>query len=307
MGHNRAMPWRRNDVRASEASMDNDTDQPATSDGDLAAVLERLGAALREARQQRGIERAALASKLCMGEEQLSALEDADQSKLPESVFVIAQSRRVADALGLDISLLIAPLKSATPIASNRPGAEALGRLPSRPAPAGRGASVHRLPRPRRRNGAGPLRGLASTALVAGVVAAGVWAWPVLQQRLPRQGTAPVPTSAVPTKPKTPKPVAAAKPASPAVPAGELVVSASQPSWLEVQSAAGKQVLFKGSFKGERRFPVGQGLKLLAGRPDLVTVRLGRDPARALGTIDQIRWVSVPAEQPGAAAPAPAP
>ena len=94
--------------------------------------------------------------------------------------------------------------------------------------------------------------------------------------------------------------------AKPAVPADQLLVNASQPSWLEVQNAS-RQVLFKGTFKGERRFPLGQGLKVLAGRPDLVQVSVGGRAARPLGTIDQIRWVSVPADQPAAAAPAPAP
>ena len=289
--------------------MDNDTHQPATpapSDGDPARVLERLGIALKEARLQRGIERAALASKLCMGEEQLTALENADQSKLPEPVFVIAQSRRVADALGLDISLLIAPLKSATPIAGSRPGAEALGRLPSRPPATGRGGSVHRLQRPQRRAGVSPLRWLGGIALMLGGVAAGVWAWPSLQQRLPLNLLSRVPTSRPAAKPKAPTPRKVAKPAVPPVPAGQALLLATQPSWLEVRSA-GNQVLFKGTFKGERRFPLGQGLKLLAGRPDLVKMRLGSGPAKALGTIDQIRWINVPATQPAAAVPAPAP
>lgn len=288
--------------------MDNDTTPSATptsSDADQAAVLERLGTALREARVQRGIERAALASKLCMGEEQLTALETGDQSKLPEPVFVIAQSRRVADALGLDISLLIAPLKSPTASATNRPGAEALSRLPGRPSSAGRATSrtrtVHRLPGARR-SGGSALRWLGGSALVAGLVAAGVWAWPAVQ-RLPLNTFAPAPAPGLPAKPKAPKPRVAARPA---VPAGQLLVRATQPSWLEVQTTD-RQVLFKGTLKGERRFPLGPGLKLLAGRPDLVQVRLGNAPARPLGTIDQIRWVSIPAGQPAAAPPAPAP
>ena len=262
-------------------------------------VLERLGTALKEARQQHGIELAALASKLCMGEEQLTALENADQSKLPEPVFVIAQSRRVADALGLDISLLIAPLKTVTPIASSRPGAEALGRLPSRSAAKGRGGSVQRLQRTHRTGG---IRWLGGAALVAGLAAAGVWVWPSLQ-RLPLKTLSLTHVGGSAEKPKAPT---RRVPAKPAVPADQLLVNASQPSWLEVQNAS-RQVLFKGTFKGERRFPLGQGLKLLAGRPDLVRVSVGGRAARPLGTIDQIRWVSVPAEKPAAAAPAPAP
>ena len=283
--------------------MDNDNHQPATPpapEGDQAVVLERLGTALKEARLQRGIDRASLASKLCMGEEQLTALENADQNKLPEPVFVIAQSRRVADALGLDISLLIAPLKTATPIASSHPGAEALGRLPSRSAASGRGGSVQRLRRTR--HSGGGFRLLGGVALVAGLAAAGVWAWPSLQ-RLPLKTLSLPHVGGSADKPKASRPRVAAKPA---VPADQLLVNASQPSWLEVHNTS-KKVLFKGTFKGERRFPLGQGLKVLAGRPDLVQVSVGGGAARPLGTIDQIRWVSIPADKPAAAAPAPAP
>ena len=296
--------------------MDNDTHPSATpgaEDGDQAVVLERLGTALKEARLQRGIERSALASKLCMGEEQLTAIEDADQSKLPEAVFVIAQSRRVADCLGLDISLLIAPLKSASP----RPLADGPGLSPARPRVLGRSGSVHHLNRSRPKGRGAGLRWLAGAALLGGLAAAGVWAWPTLQDlALKRLHLTPSPSPASPAKPKAIQPKPASKPSKPAVPAHHVLVSASQPSWLEVQTAS-KQVLFKGTFSGERQFPLGQGLSLLAGRPDLIKVHTGDGAAKPLGTIDQIRWVRVgatgssdqpkPVKTPATAAPAPTP
>ena len=279
--------------------MQNDSPKqnPGPSD-----VLERLGNALKDARLQRGIERSALARKLCMGEEQLAALENADQSRLPESVFVIAQSRRVANALGLDISLLIAPLKAAP--STSRPGAEALGRLPSRSSTTPRrSGSVQPLPR-KRRSGGGSLVWMGGAAMLAGLAAAGVWAWPSLRQLANKQlSLGPLAAAPAPIKPRPPKPAA---PIKPSVPADQVQLKASQPSWLEVQNNQ-RAVLFKGSFKGERLFPLGQGLKLLAGRPDLVTISIGGSAAKPLGTIDQIRWVSVPTTQPAAKAPAPAP
>ena len=61
-------------------------------------------------------------------------------------------------------------------------------------------------------------------------------------------------------------------------------------------------MLFKGTFTGERRFPIGHGLKVLAGRPDLVQVSLVGRPVRPLGTIDQIRWETFrPAKAPAKA------
>lgn len=281
--------------------MDNDSHQaPEQTDADQAILLGHLGTALRDARMQRGLELPALARQLCMGEEQLAALESADQSKLPEPVFVIAQSRRVANALGVDISLLIAPLKATAAVAaSNSVGSTAAA------------ATGRRLDHRRRRPG-GSLRWLGGTALIAGVAAAGVWAWPSIQ-RLPHPSLSSLagwsirPKAAPPAAP-APKPRV---PASATVPAGQLLVMASQPSWLEVQTSQ-RQLLFKGSFKGERRFPLAQGLTVLAGRPDLVRVQVAGGPARPLGRIDQIRWVHFPAaaapvSPPAAADSAPAP
>ena len=94
-------------VNAGQAPFDDNASAADSSQSPLA----QLGRCLREARQARQLELSALATQLRMGEEQLQALEEADQARLPETVFVIAQARRVADALGVDINLLIAPLK----------------------------------------------------------------------------------------------------------------------------------------------------------------------------------------------------
>jgi hypothetical protein len=93
-----------------------------------------------------------------------------------------------------------------------------------------------------------------------------------------------------------------------------LLLRASQPSWLEVHGQ-NHQVLFKGTFHGERRFPIGQGLRVLAGRPDLVSASVGHAAAKPLGRIDQIRWQTFQPsgstkpglKTPATAAPAPAP
>jgi hypothetical protein len=69
------------------------------------------------------------------------------------------------------------------------------------------------------------------------------------------------------------------------------VLQSSQPSWLEVRNAAGV-TLFRGTFTGEKRFPMGEGLKVLAGRPDLVTATAGSQAPRSLGRIDQVVWRS---------------
>jgi hypothetical protein len=230
--------------------------------------LERLGNTLREARVSRGIDRAALAAQLHMGEEQLQALEEANTARLPELVFVIAQSRRVARALELEIDPLIAPLKQSgagiqptpappQPIVPQRPG------LPSRARP-----------------------WLSALVLLAAVTGAGVWGWSLISRR---GGSSQPPAHA------------AAAPAAAVPAAGNLRLSSPEPSWLTVEDASGK-TLYEGLFNGNRSFPIGAGLKVRAGRPDLVRASLDSGPAKPLGRIDQITWVRF-----GAAAPAPAP
>lgn len=244
--------------------------QPGPSDShDRQAALEQLGCSLREARQQQGLSLSTLAAKLRMGDEQLRALEDGNLARLPEAVFVIAQSRRVADALGIDITPLLAPLKQVTPLAQ---------------APVGQrhATAQRRLPWPL----------LAVAALLAAAGGGLMWGWPQLRQQ----------TDAAHSQTTAGRPTLATAKPKPSTKAGELQLSSPEPSWLEVQTSSGV-VLFQGTLQGERRFPLTAGLRVKAGRPDLVQARLGDQPPRALGPIEQIRWVSFQAGR----APAPAP
>lgn len=81
------------------------------------------------------------------------------------------------------------------------------------------------------------------------------------------------------------KPTAAPQPAATAV----LELQAAQPSWLEVRSNTGQKI-FVGELQGSKRFALGSGLQVLAGRPDLVTVRLGDASPRPLGRIEDVDW-----------------
>lgn len=74
------------------------------------------------------------------------------------------------------------------------------------------------------------------------------------------------------------------------VPAGQLRLEASEPSWLEVRSLEGK-TLYAAILKGRVQIPLGRGLKVLAGRPDLVRASQGSQAPQALGPIDRITWV----------------
>lgn len=259
---------------ASAGTTPADDAPPRTDDraGEI-SVLERLGHVLLTARLERGLDRSTLAAQLHMGEEQLHALETADRDRLPESVFVIAQARRVADQLGVDITAQVTALKQTeAALASGAGKGRKNGARPRGSLRAPIGTNDADRSQARRR---------AAMLLAAALVtAAGCWAWARLQQRGP--GTAPASQAAA-----TPGPINK----SAATTAG-LLLRSTEPSWLEVRLPAG-QVLFRGSFQGERRFGISQPLRVLAGRPDLVSVSIAGAAPRPLGRIEEIRWVTL--------------
>jgi hypothetical protein len=86
------------------------------------------------------------------------------------------------------------------------------------------------------------------------------------------------------------------------------VLRSKESSWLEVRDSQGAR-LFEGTLEGEKSFPLGQGLRVMAGRPDLVLAEVAGQKPRVLGPIDQVIWRSF-AAAPGnatAAGVAPAP
>jgi hypothetical protein len=74
--------------------------------------------------------------------------------------------------------------------------------------------------------------------------------------------------------------------------AGELLLRSDGVSWLEVRDLEDR-VIFRGLLEGEKRFPLEEGLRLLAGRPDLVTVHPHGSTAAVLGPIEQIAWRTI--------------
>ena len=257
--------------------------------------LRDVAALLRQARTAQGISQVDLAQRLHMGLQQLEALEQADRAALPEPVFVIAQARRVADALGLEINDSIDRLRRCESFGSQGPALkpEAFARSvqSQAPAQAPAPAAAAAVPAvPARSVGSRSLRWALLLALAAGISIA---AW-----QLQRRGT-PEPVVARPETPsrpsvsapllaqRLPATVSAKVPAEPV-----LVLQARQPSWLEVRSQVGGAVLFRGTLVGERRFALGQGLRVLAGRPDRVMVRQGRNAPKVLGPISAVRWFS---------------
>lgn len=260
-----------------------------------------LGTALQSARQAQGLTLPELAAKLNMGLEQLEALESGERERLPEPVFVVAQARRVSGALKVDLNPLIDALArnprfvaARNGLPSARQGSSASAALAPQSAATGAPTGVQRAARLRALLGVAAI-GIAAIGLVAVGLGAGFrggWRLPDLKSLLP------APSS--PQASKQAKPAPAAKLEQPVklppAPGQEdatnrLVLVASGVSWLEVQTVGG-QSLFRGNFSGERSFPLGQGLRVLSGRPDLVSVRLGKAKPQRLGPIEQVIWRS---------------
>ncbi|WP_323356274.1 helix-turn-helix domain-containing protein [Cyanobium gracile] len=236
--------------------------------------LVQLGEKLGQARRNQGLSLEELAYRLRLGSEQLTALEAGDHTHLPEAVFVVAQAKRVAGALGIDVSQQISDLQGSR-----------LMRAKGRPAP---------VTPPQRRPTIAPAREGRSLGWLWGgllLLGGGGLAVGALQGKVfaPQTSRPPSPAASTKAGVAPDQAVAAGAPSRPV--ADALVLQSSQPSWLEVRDAAGV-TLFRGTFTGEKQFPMGQGLRVLAGRPDLVTATAGSQAPRSLGRIDQVVWRS---------------
>lgn len=269
-----------------------------------------LGRQFRAARQSRGLDLEALAERLCIGHEQLKALENADTSRLPELVFVIALVRRVAAILGVDAEEAVAALRAAAPAWTKEATPSPTRRSRAQPAQAGRAPTRARALAPERAGSRPPGPLLAGAALLlstAAVVLGLLW------QRSPSapgntgqvSSSAPQASSAPTTAPAIPPSAPVAKAPAPAGPV-LLVLRSQEPSWLEVRDSQGA-TLFEGTLQGEKRFPLGQGLRVMAGRPDLVRAAVEGQEPRVLGPINQVIWRSfaVTPQRAEAAAAAP--
>ena len=281
------------------------------------SALQALGWRLRQAREAQGLSREQLAERLHMGPEQFAALEEGRRDCLPEAAFVIAQARRIAGALALSIDAEVEALRRDPAFTPSAPASLAAPRPAAAPRPVAPlsslavGSPAASSPAPVAAPSTGPRpRGLPAWILRGAIPTAGLVALAALalQGRQRVQGQGPAPQS--PAEQQSPPERSAGRiggrqmpvatglpPASAGSPV--LVLDSRGPSWLEVTtgepstgepSSGGGRLLFRGTLEGQRRFPLAEGVRVLAGRPDLVTVRIGAGPAQPLGPIDQVRW-----------------
>ncbi len=243
--------------------------------------LKDLGQRLRRAREGRGIGVAELADRLHLAPEQLIALESGDRLHLHEPVFVIAQAKRVAQALGVDVSEQVDNLRHSRLMESQAPAAVPMAPPPEDPD----------LSPPSSWGLAAAIAGL--TLLLGLVVAQGIRHWP------PQWNPSPPAARSGAGRPAGGGATAAGSP-------GVLLLRSKEPSWVEVRDVEG-QVLYSGLLEKEARFRLGKGLRVLAGRPDLVTASVGGGAARQLGTISEVDWQDFVAPSAPAMVPSPTP
>ncbi|MFM7732138.1 MAG: helix-turn-helix domain-containing protein [Cyanobium sp.] len=262
------------------------SESAANASAEAIPELVELGQRLRRAREGRGIGLAELADRLHLAPEQLTALETADRSHLHEPVFVIAQAKRIAQALGVDVGEQIEHLRHSRLMQGSAP---AHPPQPSAaPPPSSSGDTVPAdddstaAPATGRPFPARLAAAIAALALLLGVgVALAIRHW---GQPRTATGNATANASA-----PTPPAAGSGRPGAANAGPGVLQLRGDEPSWVEVRKPDGT-VLFSGTLEKEARFRLGEGLKVLAGRPDLVTVSIGGQTPRRLGNISEVEW-----------------
>jgi cytoskeleton protein RodZ len=271
-------------VAASEPSIPSSGTGSSESPEPIAELVD-LGHRLRRAREGRGIGMAELADRLHLAPEQLLALENGDRSHLQEPVFVIAQAKRVAQALGVDVSQQVESLRHSR-------------LLQPLPHPTAAGGHATPIARGGARSSPGAMSAPGASRWLLGAALA------VLTLLLGLVAARAIRLWGQPRPPRAPARAGAPAGASRAMP-GVLLLRSDEPSWLEVRNGSG-QVLFSGMLEKEARFRLGEGLRVLAGRPDLVTAAVGGEAPRRLGRISEVGWQDF-APSPPVPAPAPPP
>jgi transcriptional regulator with XRE-family HTH domain len=280
--------------------MMSDPVAPLSFDGvgeDFIPELVRLGEQLMRAREGAGLSLDALAARLRVEPRLLQALEQGDHRKLPEGVFIVALARRIAGTLNANVEEGITNVRQSRlmehrPTGTSKPSGDASPDLaprltePTRKPPRQTPSLSGRPPI--------PLWGWALAALLTALGATAAWLLlaPSPSRRpsaSPEPEPTPAPERAVPP-PTSLQPTQGTKPGGiSSTGADTLRLQASEPSWMEVRDANGK-TLFEGTLNGERSFPLGRGLEVMAGRPYAVRASIGPGQATPLGGVDDIRW-----------------
>jgi hypothetical protein len=125
------------------------------------------------------------------------------------------------------------------------------------------------------------------------LLAANPWRSGGESQPTPRPTARPTPPGMA--TPSAPVPASNASPAvqtgAPQAGVPSISLRTTGPSWVEVRSTDGV-LLFSGEFKGERSFPLRNGVMIRSGRADLVYLQVNGQPERKLGSINWLNWTT---------------
>ncbi|CAK6690970.1 hypothetical protein IFHNHDMJ_00922 [Synechococcus sp. CBW1107] len=267
---------------SSSASSDTSGLPEDPSPLELKQFLVGLRQQFREQARQDAEERRQLEDGLQAAQRQFQELQDQQSVLLSR---LQAQTQRVGEleqALASAEQARVSAEQARVSAEQAREVAEVASR-PQRPAAPERPRELVTPPRRRHRTGwpvdaawAKVFMGAVLIGFIAGL--GGPWIQRRLQQQQALSGSAPITSQE------------------------QLYLQAMEPSWLEVRRLDGT-MLFAGELEGEKQFPLGEGVEVSAGRPDLVTVRVDNQPPRVLGRIEEVDWHrfqpgSLGAEQP---------
>lgn len=277
-------------------------------DEDANLFPRRAGEKLREARVAAGLDIADIASRTRVPQRQLEALETGDYKSMPTPTYAIGFAKAYARAVGLsevDIARSLRGEMDEAGTGGNR-RAELQPYEPADPARV-------------------PTRLLAWTAAaiaLAILIAYGIWRSELLSGGTSRSDTAQAVDAVIAgdrsgrQAGQTP-PATAGAPQAPvaAVPAGAVVLAATDRVWLRIYDGDGKRLFEKEMAAGERYEVPGDAKNpmIMTGRPQALTVTVGGTPVAPLGEPEKrIKDVPISAAaltaRPAAAVPAvPAP
>lgn len=273
----------------STPAMDNRTQ---SEEHDAASSLEAVGKKLAQKRSECGYSQEQLANQLHLGVEQLAALETGALDRLPEPVFIKAMVRRIGAHLGMDADAMVHSLGLST----QKPGPA------RRPSPPGPSPAADQL-KPGVSSSL-PDRQSRKPLIFLGL-GLGIAAISVLVKTSPFDDVQWLQGSPQPIR--APQSVSENPPLEPAVPepiplgletersASIVLISSREPSWIALRRDG--IVEFEGLLEGEREIVDPVDVEIYAGRPDLVMIEHSNAEPRALGTITEIRWMSLRPER----------
>lgn len=241
-----------------------------------------VGERLRAAREEKGLSLEDVAAQTRIPRRHLESIEVADWDRLPAPTYTIGFARNYASVVGLDRAEVADQLRSE--MGGYRPATTAEVFEPADPA--------RTMP-----------KGLVIGAIAAVILLVLLMSW--LSNRSLEQSDEPANAPAAAT---TPAPQPQAPAAVPAAAQGAVVLTATDPVWLQVYEKGGATI-FSGMLQAGQTFavpPTATAPLLKTGKPEALRITVGNTVAPAVGppatTVSDVSLLGADLLKPGAAA-----